>query len=388
MKLLKIFLYVCGGWFLRQMNKVLKTQNFIKMRQIDDSTAFNLAVKAKTLSIAFFTATWCGPCRTMYGPVERLAAEHTGIDIFKVDVDVSPNIAQTYDITSMPTFVLFKNSTEIDRLKGANLNGLKSKIDMYLHTPAPANENVESNNYRVNQTMEDPYEKRDYSKNTSFGILNNIERSDQNGTEMLESSQGAFNPQETGPPKSEKYYSQNPNEKYSKLITDSYYTQHIKSQVPSPRPNRNDNISNQRYQQNYTSEQQYQFDYSQPQRNVTYSQNHQNTYPRQQNDFMYPSSQNNRDEHVYSFQNNINQNNTYDRYNSQIETRHSPQNSPLNYTQNTALNSNFFSKSGGVSDNVNDSQSQKPKLVPLRPVQTSPKINVDIRNTPIPHDKV
>ena len=66
-----------------------------------------------------FWAEWCGPCR-MVGPiVEQLAQSLKGkVKVSKLNVDQNQDIAEKYNIQSIPSLVLFKNGTEIARIVG------------------------------------------------------------------------------------------------------------------------------------------------------------------------------------------------------------------------------------------------------------------------------
>ena len=56
-----------------------------------------------------FWATWCGPCKMMTPVVEELATEKEGtIKVCKVNVDDEPDLAQKFNIMSIPTFVAIK----------------------------------------------------------------------------------------------------------------------------------------------------------------------------------------------------------------------------------------------------------------------------------------
>lgn len=56
-----------------------------------------------------FWATWCGPCKMMTPVVEELATEKEGtIKVCKVNVDDEPDLAQKFNIISIPTFVAIK----------------------------------------------------------------------------------------------------------------------------------------------------------------------------------------------------------------------------------------------------------------------------------------
>ena len=66
-----------------------------------------------------FWAEWCCPCR-MVGPiVEQLAQSLKGkVKVSKLNVDQNQDIAEKYNIQSIPSLVLFKNGNEISRIVG------------------------------------------------------------------------------------------------------------------------------------------------------------------------------------------------------------------------------------------------------------------------------
>ena len=56
-----------------------------------------------------FWAEWCGPCRILSPIVDELGNEYTGkIKVGKVNVDENPQLAQQYNVLSIPTLILFK----------------------------------------------------------------------------------------------------------------------------------------------------------------------------------------------------------------------------------------------------------------------------------------
>ena len=72
----------------------------------------------KGLVLVDFFATWCGPCK-MLGPVlEDMASDRDSIDIVKVDIDESMNLARQYGIMSVPTLVLFKDGQVVAQTNG------------------------------------------------------------------------------------------------------------------------------------------------------------------------------------------------------------------------------------------------------------------------------
>jgi thioredoxin 1 len=67
-----------------------------------------------------FWAVWCGPCRIMEPVIERLAAKYGDDVVFgKVNVDDQMSISSSYQVFSIPTFMLFKNGKPMDVVIGA-----------------------------------------------------------------------------------------------------------------------------------------------------------------------------------------------------------------------------------------------------------------------------
>jgi thioredoxin 1 len=70
-------------------------------------------------SVLYFTADWCQPCKKVKPVVEELNREYLPGIFQMVDVDIEKEMAQTFQIRAVPTFVLFENNKEISRITGA-----------------------------------------------------------------------------------------------------------------------------------------------------------------------------------------------------------------------------------------------------------------------------
>lgn len=69
-----------------------------------------------------FSATWCGPCKTLEPIVEELAAEYAsqGIKVCKVDIDAAPDLAAQFSVQGVPTLMFFKGGEKVDQMVGAH----------------------------------------------------------------------------------------------------------------------------------------------------------------------------------------------------------------------------------------------------------------------------
>ena len=87
-----------------------------------------------------FWAEWCGPCKAVSPAVEELLSEYKDkVDFVKVNVDQNNELAQKYNIFSIPTLAIFKDGKVIAQVAGAaSKKSIRDYINKNIQTEASA----------------------------------------------------------------------------------------------------------------------------------------------------------------------------------------------------------------------------------------------------------
>jgi len=95
---------------------------------------FKETIEQYPLVLVDFWAAWCGPCKMMEPVLKELAEEYQGeVVIGKMNVDKNQTIPNKFQVSSIPTMILFKDGEPVDKMIGARgKDQLGQKFDEYL----------------------------------------------------------------------------------------------------------------------------------------------------------------------------------------------------------------------------------------------------------------
>ena len=102
---------------------------------------FTQILQSSRIVVTDFWADWCAPCKAIAPLYEQLSSQLSRpgtITFTKVDVDSQKEIAQTYNVSAMPTFMIFKAGRETKRIKGAEPKALDAAVKQLAQEAASA----------------------------------------------------------------------------------------------------------------------------------------------------------------------------------------------------------------------------------------------------------
>jgi thioredoxin 1 len=91
-----------------------------KLKTVSDDSFETDVLKSPKPSIVDFWAEWCGPCKMIAPVFEELAGEYSDkVNFYKMNVEENSGTPAKFQISGIPTMIIFKDGKEFDRIVGA-----------------------------------------------------------------------------------------------------------------------------------------------------------------------------------------------------------------------------------------------------------------------------
>ena len=89
-----------------------------------DQKNFNQEVLNSTQPVLLdFWASWCGPCRMLSPILEQVAEERPDVKVCKINIDEQPDLANQFNVFSIPTLVVMKDGKAVNSSVGVRPKG-------------------------------------------------------------------------------------------------------------------------------------------------------------------------------------------------------------------------------------------------------------------------
>ena len=103
------------------------------MKEISQQEFDEIVIENEGVTLVDFWAKWCGPCKMLAPVLELVEKDLEQVKFVKVDVDENEDLADKYQISTIPTLLIFKDGKVIDTLVGfMPKDSLKAKISSHL----------------------------------------------------------------------------------------------------------------------------------------------------------------------------------------------------------------------------------------------------------------
>ncbi len=86
--------------------------------QINTDNFNNEVLAHQGVVVVDFFADWCGPCRKMGPILEEVESELSAVKFAKINTDENLEAAKQYQVSGLPTLMVFKNGEAVERLVG------------------------------------------------------------------------------------------------------------------------------------------------------------------------------------------------------------------------------------------------------------------------------
>lgn len=116
---------------IEKQSKVIETDTKCFIDKIAKIEGNALNYVGDKPAIVDFYASWCGPCKMLSPIIEKLSKKYEDkVYFYKIDVDKSSDLANSLNITAIPTLIFFSDSTSLPIIKQGFMS--ETEIEHYI----------------------------------------------------------------------------------------------------------------------------------------------------------------------------------------------------------------------------------------------------------------
>ena len=105
-----------------------------KVKVLQKQEEFDTLVSENAQIVCKFTATWCAPCKKIDPVYQQLSAGYPSASFFTIDVDDFDEIASTYNVAMMPTFLVLKGKEVTGTYRGSSEHELQAFLKQHVQS--------------------------------------------------------------------------------------------------------------------------------------------------------------------------------------------------------------------------------------------------------------
>jgi thioredoxin 1 len=95
---------------------------------------FEKALAENKNVMVMFSTSWCPPCKVVYPKLSKITKDYPKVSFVKVDSEEIEELADLYEIKSLPTFMFFRNGIQrksVPRIEGARYEDIITSIEKF-----------------------------------------------------------------------------------------------------------------------------------------------------------------------------------------------------------------------------------------------------------------
>ena len=106
----------------------------MKVKEINEIHFDEEVLNYDGIAVVKMYGSWCGPCKMVASVIDQMP-DYDGLKMLNMDVDKNLTIAKQFGVMSVPTFLVFKDGAQVDKITGfRNQAQLKEIFEGYLES--------------------------------------------------------------------------------------------------------------------------------------------------------------------------------------------------------------------------------------------------------------